>query len=88
MGEPAASRATSTAAWGGQIESATSEAASSPAASPASSSPASRALAAVASERPPDAHSTRWPPSASAAPTAAPMAPGCRIPIVVIGRRA
>src|SRR3954452_5693860 len=81
---PAAARATSMAACGGQTESSTSLAARSAASDPASRRPTASARSRVAALRPSPAHTTSWPRSCSRAPSAAPISPGCRTPTAVM----
>ena len=79
--------ASSSAAWGGQIESTTSQRVTSAWREPASSSPAAEARTRVASLRPCETQSTECPASRSTAPNAAPISPGCRIPTTLTARR-
>ena len=78
---PVTRRATSRAAAGGQTDKMRSER---PAisASPHPVSPAAAARSLVAALRPSGTHSTRCPAPARHCPTAAPISPGCRSPIV------
>src|SRR6266702_3559317 len=78
---PVTSRATSRAAVGGQTDTLRSER---PviSASPHPVSPAAAARSLVAALRPAGAHSTWYPAPARHCPTAAPISPGCRSPIV------
>ena len=80
---PATSRATSSAACGGQTERITSARRDSSATVPASSRPAASARRAVAGSVPPTPTTTSRPAPRRTAPTAAPISPGCSSPIVV-----
>src|SRR6266540_1540694 len=81
--KPETEPATSSAAWGGQIESTMSLLAASSATEPASSSPDSAARRAVSALRPSEAQRTSWPRDRRTAPTAEPISPGCRRPTTV-----
>src|SRR6266540_13869 len=74
--KPETEPATSSAAWGGQIESTMSLLAASSATEPASSSPDSAARLAVSALRPSEAQRTSWPRDRRTAPTAEPISPG------------
>src|SRR5438105_13615703 len=80
---PATSRATSGALAGGQTDRMISLSRARRASVPTSSSPSASARLRVAAPRPADAQMTRAPPARAAAPTALPISPGFRIPIVV-----
>src|SRR5919201_3454795 len=80
---PATSRATSGAFAGGQTDRMISLSRASRVSVPTSSSPSASARVRVADPRPADAQITRAPAARAAAPTALPISPGCRIPIVV-----
>src|SRR3954451_10201348 len=75
----------STAACGGQTDSSTSLAAVRAASEPASRRPAASARSRVCGLRPSPDQRTSWPRSRRRAPRAAPMSPGCRMPMAVIG---
>src|SRR5215831_14072815 len=81
--KPAAERATSSAACGGQTDRITSAWLDISPAEPTSRIPAAAARSAVAGLRPADAHSTVSPRLVRHAPTAAPISPGCSTPITV-----
>jgi hypothetical protein len=79
----ATSRATSGALAGGHTDRMISLSRASRVSVPTSSRPSASARLRVADPRPADAQITRAPPARAAAPTALPISPGCRIPIVV-----
>src|SRR3954470_24750353 len=80
--KPGTDFAISSAACGGQTERITSLRRTSSSTEPTSSNPASSARPRVSAPRPADAHTTRWPWPRRTVPTAAPISPGCRRPIV------